>query len=150
MPASDWIAPLYMIVLVPGIITAKAIIKAAVAIIKVAVAAIMAHATPGEAIPMANTAGATPGGGLVAVTHHGLNHPDGTTVDHGHAGGTDLAAEASLSSQEDATATDLTPQITSVPQSLQKGNSIEQVEQTVVVTSHRSHPTKPVTKSLCS
>ena len=77
MPAFNRIALLHAIILVPDIITATAIIEAAVAviikvavavIINVAVAFIIAQAIPKEAILMANTAGATPGG-LIPVTH---------------------------------------------------------------------------------
>ena len=123
-PATDQITPLHVIILVPGIITATAIIKAAVAviieaavavIIEVAVAAIIAPAVPEEAILMANAAGVASGGGLIPMTHHNPNHPDNTTANHNLTEGIDLTIEASLDSQEDITAIDPALQIASIP-----------------------------------
>ena len=110
-PAFNRIAPLHAIILVPDIIAATAIIEAAVVvIITVAVAVIIAHA-----ILMANATGATPGGGLIPMTHHNHNRPDITATDHDLTEGIALAAEASLNPQEDVTAIDPILQIANIP-----------------------------------
>ena len=77
MPAFDQIALLHVILLVPDIIAATAIVEAAVAvIIEAVVAAIIVHTVPEEAVLMADAAETAPGGGLVHVTHHNHDHLD--------------------------------------------------------------------------
>ena len=93
MPAFNQITLLYVIILVPDVIAATAIIKAAVAvIIQVVVAAIIVHT-----IPLTDAAEA-PGWDLIHVTHHNHGHLDDTTASHNlakdinltHAAGVDL------------------------------------------------------------
>ena len=107
MPASGQIAPLHMIVLVPGIIAATAIIEVAVeVIIRVVVAAIIVHTAPGEAVLITDTAEAAPGEDLVHVTCHNHGHLDNTTAGHDPTKDVNLthAARADLDHQEEDTA----------------------------------------------
>ena len=54
------------------------------------------HATPGEAIPAADIAGAAPGGDPGHTIHHGPGLPGVTAIDHGPARGADPVIEAGL------------------------------------------------------
>ena len=101
-------APLRGIALAPDIITAIAVTVAAVVVI-------MTNVIPKEAVLTGNTAGATPGGDLVPMTHHNPDHPDDTTTDHDLTEGIDLAAEASLDPCEDIIAASPILQIINVP-----------------------------------
>ena len=140
MPAFDQITLFHVILLVPDVIAATAIIEAAVVVtIEVAVAVIIVHTIPKGAVLMANTTEATPGGGPIPVTHH--DHPDNTTANHDLTEDIDLAptAEANLDPQEEGTAIAPILQIAnvpSVPQSLPEENDIEQIK--AVECSHRS------------
>ena len=100
MPAFDWIILLHVILLVLDIITAIAIIKAAVAVItKVVVAVIIAHTVPGEAILVTDAAEATPGRDPIHMTHHTLGHLADTTANPNLVNNVDptLTARAGLS-----------------------------------------------------
>ena len=97
MSAFDQITLLHVIIPVPDVIAATAIIKAAVAVI-------IAHTVPKEAIPLANTAEATPGGDPIPMTHHNPSHLDNTTADHDLAEDIDPTAGANLDPQEGGTA----------------------------------------------
>ena len=79
MPAFDQITLLHMILLVPDIITATAIIKAAVAvIIEVVVAVIIVYIIPREVILVTDVAEAAPDEDLIHVTHHNPDHLNDT------------------------------------------------------------------------
>ena len=107
-----------MILLVPDVIAATAIIKAAVAVIIEAVVAVsIVHTIPEEAILAADTTEATPGGGPIHMTHHNHDHPDDTTTDHDLTEDIDPTptAEANLNLQEEGTAIAPILQITNVP-----------------------------------
>ena len=68
---------------VADVITAVAIIKAAVAvIIEVVVAVTIAYTIPGEAILMTDAAEATPDEDLIQGTHHNPGHLDDITAGH--------------------------------------------------------------------
>ena len=114
----DQIALLHMILLVPDVIAATAIIKAAVVVtIKVAVAVITVHTILKGAILTANAAEVTPGGGPIPVTHHDHDHLDDATTNHNLAEDIDiaLAAEANLDPQEEGMANTPILQIANVP-----------------------------------
>ena len=82
MPAFDQIVLPHMILLVPDVITAIAIIEAAVAAItKVVVAVIIFHTIPGEAILATDTTEATQDGDPIHMTRHALGHLTDTTAD---------------------------------------------------------------------
>ena len=84
MPAFDQIIPSHMILLsVPGIIAAIAIIKAAAAVtIEVAVAVTVVCTIPGEAVLMTDVAEVNPDGDLANGTLHTPNHLSNTTTSH--------------------------------------------------------------------
>ena len=84
MPAFDWIVPSHVILLpVPGIIAAIAIIKAAVAVtIKVAVAVTVVYTIPRGAILMTDVAEATPDEDLAHGTLPTPDHLSNTTTSH--------------------------------------------------------------------
>ena len=85
MPAFDWIILFHVILLpVPDVIAAIAIIEAAVAvIIKVVVAVTIVYTIPGEAILMTDATEVTPDKDLIHGTHHNPGHLNNTTASHG-------------------------------------------------------------------
>ena len=105
MPAFNWIILPCMVLLVPDIITAVAIIEAAVAVItKVVVAVIVVHTVPGEAILVTDATEATSGGDPIHVTHHNPGHPDDTNANYDltkDINPTLVVAEAGLNHQEE-------------------------------------------------
>ena len=107
MPAFYQIILLCVIFLVPDIIAATPIIKAAVAvIIEVVVAAIVVHTIPREAVLMTDAAEAVPGGDPVHMTCHNHGHLEDTTVGHNLAKDVNLthAARSDLDHREEDTA----------------------------------------------
>ena len=80
MPAFDQIILPHVILLVPDIIAAIAIIEAAVALI--IVYTILGEAIPGEAILATDAAEATQDGDLVQMIHHSPSHLNDTTTGH--------------------------------------------------------------------
>ena len=71
---------------------------AAIAIAVTAAAAVVTedHAVPGEAVPAADVAGATPGGDPGPAIHHGPGPPSIAAINHGPTGGANLIIEAGL------------------------------------------------------
>ena len=123
MPVFHQITLLHVVLLVPDVIAATAIIQAAVAvIIEVVVAVIIVHTVPKEAILVADAAEAAPGGGPVHVAHHNHDHLDDTTAGHNLTEDIDLtlAAGADLDHQEEGTAFTPVLQITNAPKCASK------------------------------
>ena len=83
MPAFNWIVLSHVILLlVPGVIAAITIIKAAVAATEVAVAVTIVCTILREAVLVTDIAEATPDGDLTHMTHHTPSHLGDTTTSH--------------------------------------------------------------------
>ena len=107
-PALNWTAPLCGITQAPGVITAAAITTAAVVVTR-------DHIIPKDVILTADTAGVTPGGGPIPVTHRDHDHLDDAAMGHNPAKGIDPTTGVGLDPREDALVIDPILQTTNIP-----------------------------------